>query len=122
MARQPACLSNGTRISDYVSLGVLTATVPGELIDAVLADTGKQSRRYRQLPACLVVYYVMALVLFAQASYGRGSALPAGGGPLAASEGREHGAGRQVGDHQGAHPARHRADEGTVRVGRPAVG
>ena len=70
MAGKAACLPKGTRISDYVTLGVLTATVPGELIDAVLSDTGKQSRRYRQLPARLVVYYVMALVLFAQASYG----------------------------------------------------
>ena len=70
MARQPAGLPKGRRISDYVTLGVLTATVPGDLIDTVLAETGKQSRRYRQLPARLVVYYVMALVLFAQASYG----------------------------------------------------
>src|SRR4051794_39223116 len=70
MARKAACLPKGTRISDYVTLGVLTTTVPGELIDAVLSDTGKQSRRYRQLPARLVVYSVMALVLFAQASYG----------------------------------------------------
>ena len=70
MARKTACLPKGTRISDFVTLGVLTATVPGELIDAVLSDTGKQSQRYRQLPARLVVYYVMALVLFAQASYG----------------------------------------------------
>ena len=70
MAGKTACLPKGTRISDYVTLGVLTTTVPGELIDAVLSDTGKQSRRYRQLPARLVVYYVMALVLFAQASYG----------------------------------------------------
>jgi hypothetical protein len=51
-------------------LGVLTATVPGELIDDVLVDTGRQSRRYRQLPARLMVYYVMALALYAQASYG----------------------------------------------------
>src|SRR3954463_1169952 len=70
MARKAACLPKGTRISDYVTLGVLTTTMPGELIDAVLSDTGKQSQRYRQLPARLVVYYVMALVLFAQASYG----------------------------------------------------
>src|SRR3954447_21747551 len=70
MARKAACLPKGTRISDYVTLGVLTTTVPGDLIDAVLSDTGKQSQRYRQLPARLVVYYVMALVLFAQASYG----------------------------------------------------
>jgi hypothetical protein len=70
MARKPARLPNGTRISDHVTLGVLTATVPADLIDAVLADTGRQSRRYRQLPARLVIYYVMALALYAQASYG----------------------------------------------------
>src|SRR5689334_24305824 len=70
MARKPASLPNGTRISDYVSLGVLTSTVPATLVDAVLVATGRQSRRYRQLPARLVVYYVMALALYAQASYG----------------------------------------------------
>jgi hypothetical protein len=70
MARTPARLPNGTRISDHVTLGVLTTTVPAGLIDAVLADTGRQSRRQRQLPARLVVYYVMALALYAQASYG----------------------------------------------------
>ena len=56
MSRKPACLPTGTRISDLVTLGVLTITVPGELIDGVLADTGRQSRRYRQLPARLMVY------------------------------------------------------------------
>jgi hypothetical protein len=70
MARTPARLPNGTRISDHVTLGVLTTTVPASLIDAVLADTGRQSRRQRQLPARLVVYYVMALALYAEASYG----------------------------------------------------
>jgi hypothetical protein len=70
MARTPARLPNGTRISDHVTLGVLTTTVPVGLIDAVLADTGRQSQRQRQLPARLVVYYVMALALYAQASYG----------------------------------------------------
>ena len=70
MARAPARLPNGTRISDHVTLGVLTATIPAALIDAVLADTGRQSRRQRQLPARLMVYYVIALALYAQASYG----------------------------------------------------
>src|ERR671921_610276 len=70
MARTAARLPNGTRISDHVTLGVLTATVSGDLIDAVLAETGRQSQRRRQLPARLVVYYVMALALYAQASYG----------------------------------------------------
>lgn len=70
MARTAARLPDGTRISDHVTLGVLTTTVPAALIDAVLAETGRQSQRSRRLPARLVVYYVMALALYAQASYG----------------------------------------------------
>ena len=70
MARTPAQLGSGTRISDHVTLGVLTATIPGPLIDTVLGETGRQRRRHRQLPARLVVYYVIALALYAQASYG----------------------------------------------------
>ncbi len=70
MARKETRLPNGARISDQVSLGVLTATVLAALVDAVLAETGRQSQRQRQLPARLVVYYVMALALYAQSSYG----------------------------------------------------
>jgi hypothetical protein len=70
MVRNATRLPNGARISDQVSLGVLTATVPAALVDAVLAETGRQSQRQRQLPARLVVYYVMALALYAQSSYG----------------------------------------------------
>ena len=70
MTRASAGLPHAPRISDHVTLGVLTSTVPAGLVDAVLADTGRQSRRQRQLPARLVVYYVIALALYAQASYG----------------------------------------------------
>jgi hypothetical protein len=70
MTRPPARLPDGTRISDLVTLGVLTTTVPAALINAVLVATQRQSQRHRQLPAPLVVYYVMALALYAQASYG----------------------------------------------------
>src|SRR3954471_4855022 len=70
MARTVAGLPKGTRISDQVTLGVLTTTVPASLIDAVLVDTGCQSVRQRLLPARLVVYYVMALALYGQAAYG----------------------------------------------------
>src|SRR3954453_11942930 len=56
MARTPARLPNGARISDFVTLGVLTTTVPAELIDGVLQETGRQSQRCRLLPAPLVVY------------------------------------------------------------------
>src|SRR5919107_1430634 len=70
MTRPPARLPDGPRISDLVTLGVLTTTVPAALINAVLVATQRQSQRHRQLPAPLVVYYVMALALYAQASYG----------------------------------------------------
>src|ERR687893_1368273 len=70
MVRTAARLPNGARISDHVTLGVLTTTIPADLVDAVLAETGRQSQRQRQLPARVVVYYVMALSLYAQASYG----------------------------------------------------
>src|SRR5215217_5025058 len=70
MVRTAARLPNGTRISDHVALGVLTTTIPADLVDAVLAETGRQSQRQRQLPARLVVYYVLALALYARASYG----------------------------------------------------
>ena len=70
MAGRPAQRPKGTRISDHVSLGVLTKTVPMALIEAVLSETARQSQRQRLLPAGLVVYYVMALALYAQASYG----------------------------------------------------
>ena len=48
MARTVARLPSGARIGDHVTLGVLTSTVPARLIDTVLADTGRQSRRQRR--------------------------------------------------------------------------
>lgn len=65
-----AGLPHGVRLNDHVTLRVLTTTVPAALIDAALADTERQSERQRSLPARLVVYYVMALALYGQASYG----------------------------------------------------
>jgi hypothetical protein len=69
MARTAADLPPGTRITDYISLGVVTKTIPLEQIQACLAATGKQSIRQRDLPAAVVVYYVIALALYMQVSY-----------------------------------------------------
>lgn len=69
MARRPAGLPRGSRISDYISLGVIAKTFPAERIEAVLAATGKASVRRRELPAQVVVYYVIALALYMQSSY-----------------------------------------------------
>jgi hypothetical protein len=69
MARTMAALPAGTRITDYISLGVITKTFPMKEVRAVLAATGKTSVRQRELPAPVVVYYVIALALYMQASY-----------------------------------------------------
>ena len=69
MARTVAELPPGTRITDYISLGVISKTFPDSVIGAVLARTGKASLRQRDLPAQVVVYYVIALALYMQSSY-----------------------------------------------------
>lgn len=69
MARTIAELPKGTRITDYISLGVLASTFPLSQVEAVLAAQKKTSRRQRDLPAHVVVYYVIALALFMQVSY-----------------------------------------------------
>ncbi len=69
MARTIAELPSGTRITDFISLGVLTKTFPPAAIQAVLRGTGKASVRQRDLPAHVVVYYVIALALYMQSSY-----------------------------------------------------
>ena len=69
MARTRARLPEGSRITDYVSLGVIAKTFPLERVRAVLAATGKVSQRERDLPAHVVVYYAIALALYMQSSY-----------------------------------------------------
>lgn len=69
MARTIAELPSGTRITDFISLGVLTKTIPLAAIQAVLSSSGKASVRQRDLPAHVVVYYVIALALYMQSSY-----------------------------------------------------
>jgi hypothetical protein len=48
---------------------VLTRVFPPELVDGVVAEVGRRERRQRLLPARVVVYYVLAMALFADASY-----------------------------------------------------
>jgi hypothetical protein len=69
MARTLAEFPKGIRITDYISLGVLTKTLPLSQVQAVLAAEGKGSQRQRELPAHVVVYYVTCLALFIHVSY-----------------------------------------------------
>ena len=82
MSRTVASLPAGSRITDYISLGVVAKTFPLEKIRASLAATGKESVRQRELPAHVVVYYVIALALHAVVASGS-AALSAGRNPVA---------------------------------------
>jgi hypothetical protein len=67
MARVPAGLPAGIRLSDHISLGVIARTFPPDRVRQVLAETGKASERERDLPAQVMVYYAIALALYAGA-------------------------------------------------------
>jgi hypothetical protein len=69
MARTVAELPAGSRITDYVSLGVIAKTFPSAQVLAILEATARNSVRRRDLPAHVVVYYVIALALYMQSSY-----------------------------------------------------
>ncbi|MET9662504.1 transposase domain-containing protein [Streptomyces sp. NPDC006510] len=50
-------------------LGELTAVVPFELVDAVLAETRTVQRRLRDLPSRVGVYFLLATCLFPEVGY-----------------------------------------------------
>lgn len=68
MGRWPATLPAGSRVSDYISLGVVANTFPVSTVHSVLKATGKASIRKRDLPAHVVVYFVIALALYMHSS------------------------------------------------------
>jgi hypothetical protein len=70
MARTVAGLPEGTRLSDLITLGMLTILIPRSEVRRVLREEGRESQRERQLPAHVVVYYVIALSIYMHVSYG----------------------------------------------------
>jgi len=68
MARTGATLGEEARITDYLSLGVITRAFSEKAIRTALAATGRSSVRERELPAQVVMYYVIAQALFMQVS------------------------------------------------------
>jgi len=68
MARTVASLPAGSRITDYISLGVIAKAFPLTAIHSVLVKTNKGSIRRRDLPAHVVIYYVIALALYMRSS------------------------------------------------------
>lgn len=57
------------RLSDLVSVGVLTRVFPPDLVDEVIAEAGKTQVRHRALPARVMAYFSIGMALYSQGSY-----------------------------------------------------
>lgn len=69
MARTKAVLSDGARLTDFLSASLMARVVPAEIVNEVLDAHGRNSQRIRAFPAVAGVYYVMALSLYPEAAY-----------------------------------------------------
>ena len=58
------------RLSDLVSVGVLTRTFPPAVVDEVIAEVGRTELRHRSLPARVMAYFSIGMALHAEGSYG----------------------------------------------------
>jgi Insertion element 4 transposase N-terminal/Transposase DDE domain len=67
------------RLSDRIAIGVLTSIYPPELVDRVVAESGRTQQRQRLLPARVVVWLVLAMALFSGQAYEEVARLLAGG-------------------------------------------
>jgi hypothetical protein len=70
VARRGQQVVAGDRLADRIGIGVLAKVFTPELVDRVIDEAGVRERRKRALPARVVVYYLLAMVLFFQSSYG----------------------------------------------------
>ena len=68
MARTVAGLPARTRLTAHISLGVLTAQFPLELVHQVLFETERCRERDRNMPAHVMVYSAIARALHAEVS------------------------------------------------------
>ena len=57
------------RLSDLVSVGVLTRVFPPGLVDEVIAEVGRTERRHRSLPARVMAYFSIGMALYSEGSY-----------------------------------------------------
>ena len=58
------------RLSDLVSVGVLTRVFPPDLVDEVIAGVGRTEQRHRSLPARVIAYFSIGMALYSEGSYG----------------------------------------------------
>ena len=72
-------VSDSERLTDRIAIGVLTSIYPPALIDDVLERAGKVQQRHRLLPARVVVYFTLAMCLWADEGYEEVARLLVGG-------------------------------------------
>ncbi len=67
---QNAEVADGSRWTDQVSLGVLASSVPRDVIDDAVAAAGRSAKRSDgKLPPHVMVYFALAMALFADDDY-----------------------------------------------------
>ena len=57
------------RLSDLVSVGVVTRVFPPDLVDEVIAEVGRTEQRSRTLPARVMAYFAIGMALYSDGSY-----------------------------------------------------
>ncbi len=57
------------RLSDLVSVGVLTRVFPPALVDEVIEGAGRTQQRHRSLPARVMAYFAIGMGLYSEGSY-----------------------------------------------------
>jgi hypothetical protein len=63
-------VAGGGRLTDWISLGVLASSVPRDAVDEAVAAAGRAAKRSDgKLPPHVMVYFAMALALFAEEDY-----------------------------------------------------
>ena len=62
-------MQQGPRLSDLISIGVLTQTFPPDKVDRIIVQAGRKEKRSRLLPARVVVYFSLAMCLWSSEPY-----------------------------------------------------
>jgi hypothetical protein len=67
---QSVVVAGEGRLTDWISVGVLASSVPRDAVDEAIVVTGRQAKRSDgRLPPHVMVYFAMALALFAEEDY-----------------------------------------------------
>lgn len=69
MARHAKSISQGNTATEHLGVGVLALCYPLPVVTGIISECGKSDKRVRDLPAALMVYYVIALSLFPGVAY-----------------------------------------------------